>query len=524
MNLLVTGGCGFIGSNFINYFFEKYQVSQIINIDAMYYCASVDNIKEEIRNSNRYTFIEGNINNYDLVCGALNDHKITHIIHFAAQSHVDNSFNESLQYTYDNVKGTHTLLEAIKNTNINIILLHVSTDEVYGESDFTDEQKTEESILCPTNPYSASKAAAEMYVRSYIYSFGLKAIITRGNNVYGMNQYPEKLIPKFILALLNDKKCPIHGKGETIRNFIHVSDVCTAIDKIIKLGTFGEVYNIGGDHNNEKSVLDVTYTLINKIFDMENYSKYIEYVDDRPFNDKRYFISNNKLKELNWEQKTSFDQGINTLITEYKKLYSTGFILYRNVVDQETNKLWNNIYTKIRQNCDWEIIIICNSNEKYVQTCNPDNKLINCRIIKSDFNNNNILIPYHYFYYQHFFNKAIIINDKLEPNLINDIINKAKETDFYIIQEKEHNIDNNIHEQNILKKLDKATYLDTLHNNKTLWHGSKDMTLILTYDKLKLIQSKYDILKYITNNTDSYKDILENVFCFLLWRTSELES
>ena len=246
-NVLITGGCGFIGSNFINYYYYKYRHVNIINIDAMYYCASIKNINKDIRESKRYTFIKDNINNYDLLCDILERYQITHIIHFAAQSHVDNSFNDSLQYRYDNVKGTHTLLEAIKNSKnfSNIMLLHFSTDEVYGESELTDQEKTEESILCPTNPYAASKAAAEMYVKSYIYSFGLKAIITRGNNVYGLNQYPEKLIPKFIKLLIDGDKCTIHGKGNSIRNFIHVYDVCTAVDVIIKTGTFGEVYKYG---------------------------------------------------------------------------------------------------------------------------------------------------------------------------------------------------------------------------------------------------------------------------------------
>ena len=211
MNLLVTGGCGFIGSNFINYYMDKFPNIKIINIDALYYCASIYNISEKVRNSDNYTFIKGNLNDYDLVKDILKKNNISHVIHFAAQSHVDNSFNDSLQYTFDNVKGTHTLLEAIKNVNLKIVLLHFSTDEVYGESNLDEDEKTEDSILCPTNPYSASKAAAEMYVRSYMFSFGLKAIITRGNNVYGKNQYPEKLIPKFIKLLKNNKKCLWYG-------------------------------------------------------------------------------------------------------------------------------------------------------------------------------------------------------------------------------------------------------------------------------------------------------------------------
>ena len=218
MNFLITGGCGFIGSNYINHLFKNKKIKHIVNLDILYYCADIYNINENIRNSNNYFMVKGNLNDYDLLVNILKEHNITHIIHFAAQSHVDNSFNESLQYTYDNVKGTHTLLEAIKNTNLNIILLHISTDEVYGES--LNDEMTENSLLCPTNPYSASKAAAEMYVHSYIKSYNLKAIITRGNNVFGYNQYPEKLIPKFIKLLREGKCCTIHGKGDNMKFYL----------------------------------------------------------------------------------------------------------------------------------------------------------------------------------------------------------------------------------------------------------------------------------------------------------------
>ncbi len=315
MNILITGGCGFIGSNFINYLFNKTTINNcnIICFDAMYYCASLNNINEDIRNSSRFKFIRGNLCSFDLVKHILVEHKITHVIHFAAQSHVDNSFHQSFQYTQDNVVGTHTLLEAIRETNLDIFLLHFSTDEVYGES-LHNEMKNEQSILCPTNPYSASKAAAEMYVYSYIYSFKLKAIITRGNNVYGPNQYPEKLIPKFIDLLKNNKKCTIAGLGTSIRNFIHVDDVCSAVNIIMNKGIVGEVYNIGGDHNNEYSVMEVAKKLIKLIKNSDNYLEYIEYIPDRPFNDTRYFISNDKLKELGWEQQTMFDEGLKSLI------------------------------------------------------------------------------------------------------------------------------------------------------------------------------------------------------------------
>ena len=317
ITLLVTGGCGFIGSNFINYYFEKYENVNIICIDCLNYCASLDNININIRNSDRFKFIKGNICDYDLIKYILEEYKITHIIHFAAQSHVDNSFDEPFKYVQDNIVGTHTILEAIKNVNKNIFLLHFSTDEVYGESNNNDI-KTETSILCPTNPYSATKAAAEMLVLSYIYSFKLNIIITRGNNVYGPNQYPEKLIPKFINLLKNNKKCTIAGDGSSIRNFIHVYDVCTAVNIIMKKGIIGEIYNIGSDHSNEYSVMEVAIKLIKLIKQTDEYNNYIEFIEDRPFNDKRYFISNDKLTLLGWEQTINFDDGLKLIILDLK--------------------------------------------------------------------------------------------------------------------------------------------------------------------------------------------------------------
>ena len=321
MNYLVTGGCGFIGSNYINHIYNNSNINKIINVDALYYCASEINIKNNIRTSKRYKFIRGNLNNYDLIYEIIKEYNITHIVHFAAQSHVDNSFDNSLQYTYDNVKGTHTLLECIKNINKelskDIFMLHFSTDEVYGESN--NIEMTEKSILCPTNPYSASKAAAEMYVHAYIKSYNLKIIITRGNNVFGYNQYPEKLIPKFINLIKENKKCTIHGNGKSIRNFIFIDDVNSALDCIIKNGIIGQVYNIGSDHKYERSVLDVTKLLVLKLKNDYNYNKYIEYVEDRPFNDKRYLISNLKLIDIGWKQKISFEEGIDLLLNYIDK-------------------------------------------------------------------------------------------------------------------------------------------------------------------------------------------------------------
>jgi dTDP-glucose 4,6-dehydratase/UDP-glucose 4,6-dehydratase len=319
-NILVTGGCGFIGSNFINYILKKYDDVTIINIDAMYYCASEFNIDKDIRESclykNRYKLIKGNLCSYDLVRHIINDYYIEYIIHFAAQSHVQNSFEDALQYTSDNIVGTHNLLEVARKYGKLKKFIHVSTDEVYGESmiEKSENKKTEESILCPTNPYAATKASAELIAQSYYHSFHLPIIITRGNNVYGPNQYPEKIIPRFIKLLKENKKVTIQGDGSNVRAFIHVQDVVKAFDIILEKGIIGEIYNIGSDDNEEYSVYQVAKMLIQKIKNTHLYEEHIEYIEDRPFNDKRYYISNAKIKSLGWNIEENFDKGIDELI------------------------------------------------------------------------------------------------------------------------------------------------------------------------------------------------------------------
>jgi dTDP-glucose 4,6-dehydratase len=315
LNLLITGGCGFIGSNFINYIFDRTDYN-IINLDAMYYCASENNVKEEIRNNDRYKLIKGNLCSYDLVRHIINDYKIDYVIHFAAQSHVQNSFEDSLQYTKDNIEGTHTLLEVCRRYKNIKKFIHVSTDEVYGESMIEEDEnkKTENSILCPTNPYAATKAGAELIAQSYYHSFKMPIIITRGNNVYGPNQYPEKLIPRFIELLRDNKKVTIQGDGSNIRAFLHSHDVARAFEIILEKGKVGEIYNIGSDENQEYTVLEVAKLLIEKIKKTNNHNDWITYIEDRPFNDKRYYISNQKIKDLGWSIDIDFEDGINDLL------------------------------------------------------------------------------------------------------------------------------------------------------------------------------------------------------------------
>ena len=312
VNLLITGGCGFIGSNFINHFFPKERVTTLVNIDAMYYCSNEKNVAENIRNSPNYVLVKGNICDSKLLDNVLKQYNITHIIHFAAQSHVQNSFEDSIKFTNDNVVGTHTLLECCRKYGKIKKFIHVSTDEVYGESmlDVDEKHKTEHSILCPTNPYAATKAGAELLAQSYAHSYKMPIIITRGNNVYGPNQYPEKLIPLFIKLLKEDKKLTIQGDGTSVRAFLHTIDTSSAFEIILEKGEIGEIYNIGCDENMEYSVLDVAKILIKMIKHTDNYDEWIEYVEDRPYNDKRYYISNRKLKELGWNVNVKFMDGI----------------------------------------------------------------------------------------------------------------------------------------------------------------------------------------------------------------------
>jgi dTDP-glucose 4,6-dehydratase len=316
INLLVTGGCGFIGSNFINYYFPKQKIDKLVNLDAMYYCADKNNVDEIIRKNPNYILVEGNLCDESLIKHTLNQHQITHIIHFAAQSHVQNSFEDSLIFTKDNVLGTHILLECVRKYGKIKKFIHVSTDEVYGESMNTVDEthKTEHSILCPTNPYAATKAGAELIAQSYSHSYKMPIIITRGNNVYGPNQYPEKLIPRFIKLLKENKKVTIQGNGTTVRAFLHAHDTAKAFECILERGKIGEIYNIGCDEGMEYSVMEIAQILIKLIKNTEEYDKWIEYVKDRPFNDQRYYISNEKLKDLGWKIETNLMDGLKTII------------------------------------------------------------------------------------------------------------------------------------------------------------------------------------------------------------------
>ena len=318
-SVLLTGGAGFIGSHVLKLLVPKYPDVRFVCLDKLDYCASVKNF-DSVADLTNFKFVKGDITSPDLVNYVLHTEKIDTVMHFAAQSHVDNSFGNSFQFTQSNILGTHVLLEAAKNVGKQLRrFIHVSTDEVYGESTIGsgEEWFSESSALRPTNPYAATKAAAELLVGAYMTSFKLPCIITRGNNVFGANQYPEKLIPKFINLLEQGKPCCLHGDGSHRRSFIYVEDVARAFDVILHRGITGDTYNIGTEF--EISNLEVTRALLKNFNLTEKEDEWIVFVKDRDFNDRRYHIDNSKLKKLNWKPEVDFFEGLKRTIKWYRE-------------------------------------------------------------------------------------------------------------------------------------------------------------------------------------------------------------
>lgn len=305
LNLLVTGGCGFIGSNFCNYI-SKY-VNKLIIIDKLSYASNEKNI-ESIINNNNVFFINDDILLHDFI-NTFNKYNVNYIIHFAAQTHVDNSYKNFDNFIKDNINATQILLDHIHSYDKKITLLHFSTDEVYGPS-MNEDYFDENSNFNPTNPYSASKASCEMIINTYKYSYNLPIIITRCNNVYGKYQFNEKVIPCFILKALNNEELPLQGNGNKVRDFIYIDDVINGIIIIMTKGNIGDIYNIG-NHNPVK-ILDLANIIIEKIGKGK-----IKYVEDRPFNDNRYYVNCNKLIELGWKPNTNFNETLDSLIEWY---------------------------------------------------------------------------------------------------------------------------------------------------------------------------------------------------------------
>lgn len=311
MKILVTGGAGFIGSNFIRYWLGKYQDDKIVNLDSLTYAGNLENLKEVDKNPN-YSFVKGDICDQKLVNDLVKG--IDLIVHFAAESHVDRSVMNSEDFIRTNIEGTRVLLDAAKN-NGNIRFHHVSTDEVFGALGMDDAKFNENTPYDPRSPYSASKAGSDHLVRAYYHTHSLPITISNCSNNYGSYQFPEKLIPLFITNLIEGKKVPVYGDGQNIRDWIHVGDHNRGVEMIIKNGKIGETYCLGG--NNEIRSIDITkmiLALMNKDEEM------IEFVKDRPGHDLRYAIDFSKAKEdLGWEPEYDFEHGLKETVEWYKE-------------------------------------------------------------------------------------------------------------------------------------------------------------------------------------------------------------
>ncbi|MFP7733890.1 dTDP-glucose 4,6-dehydratase [Priestia aryabhattai] len=330
MNILVTGGAGFIGSNFVRHMVETYPSYGIVNYDLLTYAGNLENLKD-IENHENYTFVKGDINNRELVDHLVKYHNIDVIVNFAAESHVDRSITEPDIFIKSNVLGTQALLDVTKANNLKKYV-QVSTDEVYGSLGETG-YFTEETPLAPNSPYSASKAGADMLVSAYHETFGMNVNITRCSNNYGPYHFPEKLIPLMVTNALEGKELPIYGDGKNVRDWLHVKDHCAAIDLVIHKGEPGEIYNVGG--HNERTNNEIVHLIVEKL---NAPKELIKFVEDRLGHDRRYAIDPTKLTtELGWKPKYTFDTGIVETIQWYldnqdwwKNIKSGDYVNYYN--------------------------------------------------------------------------------------------------------------------------------------------------------------------------------------------------
>lgn len=348
MNILVTGGAGFIGSNFIKYMISKYDYS-IINLDLLTYAGNLNNLKD-IKKSDKYTFIKGNVCDRELLDSLFGEYDITTVINFAAESHVDRSIEDPEIFLKTNIMGTQALLDIAKKYwkvepnnkycmefKQGVKFVQISTDEVYGTLG-KEGYFTEDTNLAPNSPYSASKASADLMVRAYHETFGLPINITRCSNNYGPYQFPEKLIPLMINNALNGRPLPIYGDGKQVRDWLHVKDHCIAIDTVLHKGISGEVYNIGG--NNEKQNIEIVRLILNYL---DKGEELITYVTDRLGHDRRYAVDNNKItSELGWSPSYTFDEGIGETI----EWYLNNRVWMNDIVSGDYIKYYEEMYSK----------------------------------------------------------------------------------------------------------------------------------------------------------------------------------
>jgi len=308
VNILVTGGCGFIGSNFIKHMLNTYEDYKIYNVDKLTYAGSEDNLGE-FKNHQNYYFHQCDINEYATLHYMVRENKIDTIINFAAESHVDRSIENSDEFIQSNINGTHSLLKLLHEFPIKKYV-QISTDEVYGTLTEDDEPFTEDTPLAPNSPYAASKTSADLLCRSFYETYKYPIVITRCSNNYGPNQYPEKLIPLMIEKAKNNEKLPVYGDGRNIRDWIHVQDHCEAIDMVLHKGRDGEIYNIGG--LDEKRNIDIVKCILDSL--KKPYG-FIDFVEDRKGHDWRYAMDISKIKnELGWSPRIKFEDGIGELL------------------------------------------------------------------------------------------------------------------------------------------------------------------------------------------------------------------
>lgn len=311
-NILVTGGAGFIGSNFINYILNKRDDYFIVNLDKLTYAGNLENLKE-VESKKNYTFIKGDIVNAELINFVFEKYKIKYVINFAAESHVDRSISGSEIFFRTNVIGTNVLLEAAKRFNVERFL-QISTDEVYGSLGPTG-LFSEKTPIAPNSPYSASKASSDMMTMAFNHTYGLPTVITRCSNNYGPLQFPEKLIPLMILNAIQNKKLPVYGDGMNIRDWIYVIDHNKAVELVFEKGKIGEVYNIGA--SNELPNIEIVKVILKNLNKSE---ELIQFVKDRPGHDKRYAIDSGKIQnELKWKPEFNFESAIVNTIEWYLK-------------------------------------------------------------------------------------------------------------------------------------------------------------------------------------------------------------
>jgi len=307
MRLLVTGGCGFIGSNFIRHIIEEHPEDEVLNLDKLTYAGNPENLRD-VEGDQRYSFQRGDICDAEDV-GKAFAWQPDMAVNFAAETHVDRSIASPEDFVKTDILGTYRLLEQVRETGTRF--MQISTDEVYGS--ITEGSFTEESPLCPNSPYAASKAGADMLVRSYVRTYGIDAVIARSSNNYGPYQYPEKVIPLFVTNLLEGRKVPLYGEGRNVRDWLYVKDNCRGLDLVLRAGQSGEAYNVGAGQ--EKTNLELTHAIL-EIMGMGEES--IQYVPDRLGHDLRYSVDTSKLGALGWSPRVDFEKGLRETVLWYR--------------------------------------------------------------------------------------------------------------------------------------------------------------------------------------------------------------